>query len=65
VEAKFEFIEYKDKKRLASNEMKFFRRTAGCTHFDHKRNEHILECLKVEPAEEKTKNLHIKLAASC
>ena len=33
--------------------MKFFRRTAVCTPFDHKMNEEILEELKVEPVEEK------------
>ena len=33
--------------------MRFFRRFAGCPLFDHKRNEEILEELKVEPDEEK------------
>jgi hypothetical protein len=33
--------------------MKFFRRTAGYTLFDHKRNEKIWEQLKVEPVDEK------------
>jgi hypothetical protein len=33
--------------------MKFFRRTAGYNLFDQKRNEEILEELKVEPADEK------------
>jgi hypothetical protein len=33
--------------------MKFFRRTAGTPFFDHKRNEVILEELKVEPVDEK------------
>jgi hypothetical protein len=37
----------KKKNRLTSNEMKFFRRAAGYTLFDHKRNEEILEELKV------------------
>jgi hypothetical protein len=32
--------------------MKFFRRIAGYTLFDHKRNEDILEELKLEPAGE-------------
>jgi hypothetical protein len=31
----------------------FFRRTAGYTLFDHKRNEEILEELKVEPVDQK------------
>jgi hypothetical protein len=31
----------KDKKRLTSTEMKFFRKTAGCNLFDHKWNEEI------------------------
>jgi len=33
--------------------MKFFRRTAGYTLYDHKRNEEILEELKVEPVDKK------------
>jgi hypothetical protein len=33
--------------------VKFFRRTAGYALFDHKRNEEILEELKVEPVDEK------------
>jgi hypothetical protein len=42
----------KDKIRLKSIEIKFFR-TAGYTLFDHKRNEEISEGLKVEPVDEK------------
>jgi hypothetical protein len=37
----------KDKKRLVSIEMKFFKRTAVYTLFNHKQNEEILEELKV------------------
>jgi len=33
--------------------MKFFRRTAGYTLFDHKSNEEILEELKAEPVDKK------------
>jgi hypothetical protein len=33
--------------------MKIFRRTVGYTPFDHKRNEEILEALKIEPVGEK------------
>jgi len=33
--------------------MKFFRRTAGYTLFEHKKNEEILKELKVVPADEK------------
>jgi hypothetical protein len=40
-------------KRLASIEIKFFRRTARYTFFDHKGNEEILEEFKVQPADEK------------
>jgi hypothetical protein len=43
----------KDKKRLTLIKIKFFRRTAGYTLFDHKRNEEILEELKVKPVDEK------------
>jgi len=31
--------------------------TAGYTHFDHKRNEHVLEELKAEPVHEETKKI--------
>jgi len=44
-------LRQKDKKRLTSIEMKFFRTTVN-TLFDHKRNEVILEELKVEPVDE-------------
>jgi hypothetical protein len=37
------------KKRLQAGEMKFTRKTAGLTLWDHKRNEEILKNLKVEP----------------
>ena len=43
----------KDKERLTSVEMKYFRRTAGYTLFDHKGNEEILEEMKIEPVDEK------------
>ena len=36
--------------------MKFLRRTAGYTLLDHKRNDEILEELKVQPAENKLRN---------
>jgi hypothetical protein len=45
-------VRQKDKKRLTSFQMKFFR-TAGHTLFDHRRNEEIVEELKVEPVDEK------------
>jgi hypothetical protein len=40
-------------KLLTYSEIKFFRRTNGCTIFDLKRNEEILEELKEEPVDEK------------
>jgi hypothetical protein len=42
-----------NKNRLTTIEMKFSRRTAGYTLFDHKRNGEILEQLKAEPVDEK------------
>jgi hypothetical protein len=45
-------LRQKDKKRLTSIEIKFFR-TAGYTLFDHKRIEEILEELKVKSVDEK------------
>jgi hypothetical protein len=45
--------------------VKFFRRTAGYTPFDHKRNEGILEEMKVEPVDEKIRGIQIKLAVTC
>jgi hypothetical protein len=41
--------------------MRFFRKTAGCTLFDHKRNEEILEDLKVEPSDEKLRRYKSKV----
>jgi hypothetical protein len=38
-----------DEKRLQAAEMKFMRKTAGFTLWDHKRNEEILKSLKAEP----------------
>jgi hypothetical protein len=40
-------------KKKTSTEMKFFRRTAGYTLFDHQRNEEVLEEMKVKPVDEK------------
>jgi hypothetical protein len=39
-------------KKLATMEIKFFRRRAGYILYNHKSNEEILEELKVEPDEE-------------
>jgi hypothetical protein len=41
------------KKKLTSIEIKVFLRTAGDTPVDNKRNEEILEELKVAPVDEK------------
>jgi hypothetical protein len=38
---------------LTSIEIKFFKRTAGYTLFDHKRNKNVLQEMKVEPDSEK------------
>ena len=38
---------------MTSVEMEFVIRTAKYKHFDHERNEEILEYLKVEPADDK------------
>jgi hypothetical protein len=38
-----------DEKRLQASEMKFMRRSAGCTLLDHKRREYILKELQIEP----------------
>jgi hypothetical protein len=55
----------KDKKRLISVEIKFFRRREGYILFDHERNEEILEELKVEPVDEKLKKkIQIKLTTT-
>jgi hypothetical protein len=42
-----------DKNRLRTAEMKYLRRTAGYTLFNHKRSEEILEELHVTPLEDK------------
>jgi hypothetical protein len=39
-------------KQLTITELKFFRRTAVCTLFERKRNEEVLEELKVEPVDQ-------------
>jgi hypothetical protein len=46
-------LRQKDKNRLTSIEMKFCRRTAGCTLVDQKRNEENLDEFKAEPVDEK------------
>jgi hypothetical protein len=38
-----------DEKRLQAAEMKFMRKTADLTLWDHKMNEEVLNNLKVEP----------------
>ena len=50
MKAKFEPLEKKNDKlkQLTTIEPRFFRRTAVCTPFDHKRNEDVVEELKVE-----------------
>lgn len=42
-------IRRKDESRVTSNEMRFMRRTAGYTKWDHKRNEEIMDELGLEP----------------
>ncbi|KAJ4445485.1 hypothetical protein ANN_07293 [Periplaneta americana] len=39
----------KDESRITANEMKFMRYTAGYTKWDHKRNEDVMEELRLEP----------------
>jgi hypothetical protein len=50
-------MEKDKKKKLTSVEMKFFRRRAGCTLFEHNRNEEIFEKLEVELVEDKLRRL--------
>jgi len=47
--------------KKTSTEMKFFRRTAGYTPFDHQRNEEILEEMKVKPTDEKLRRYTQKI----
>jgi hypothetical protein len=58
-------LRQKNKKQLTSVEMEFFGRTAGYTLLDCKRNEEILEELKVEPADETLRSYKTKLATTC
>jgi hypothetical protein len=44
--------------------MNFFKSTAACTLFGHKRNEDVLEEMKVEPVELKLRRPKIKLATT-
>jgi len=43
----------RDIRRLKTTEMEFMRRTAGYSLLDHRKNENILEELKVDPIENK------------
>jgi hypothetical protein len=52
MEAKFDDLSQKGKKRMISIEIQFFRRTAECTFWPQKECK-ILEELKVEPVDEK------------
>jgi len=54
----------KDKKRLASIKMEFFRKILGYTLFDHRRKEGILKGMEVE-RNVKLRTIHIKLATTC
>ena len=55
----------KDKKKTDINQDEIlFRRTAVCTLFDHKRNEEVLEELKVEPVDLLLRRHKIKLATT-
>ena len=45
--------------------MEFFGSTAGCSLFDHKKTENILDEMKVDPVDEKLKKVKIKLATIC
>jgi hypothetical protein len=51
----------KDENHLTTVQMKFYRRTAGYTCFDHKWNKFVLKELKVDPFDEKQR-IQIKLA---
>jgi hypothetical protein len=46
-------------------DMKFFRRTERYTLLEHKRNEEILEELKVEPVDEKLRRYKSELVTKC
>jgi hypothetical protein len=47
-------IRKSDRTRITANEMKFLRRTAGCTKLDKKRNTDILQELKINSVLEHT-----------
>jgi hypothetical protein len=49
-----------DERSLQAAEMKFMRKTAGFTLWDHKRNEEILKYLKVEPVSKFIQNYWAK-----
>jgi hypothetical protein len=46
-------LNQRDIRRLKAAEMKFMRRTAGYSLLDHRRNEDILEELRVDPVKKK------------
>ena len=45
----YKIIRKKYISRITANEMKFMRYTAGCTKWDHKRNEDVMKELQLEP----------------
>jgi hypothetical protein len=54
-----------DERRLISAEMHFLRRTAGYTHWDHKRNENILTELQISQIREFIYQYRKKLERAC
>jgi hypothetical protein len=54
-----------DDRRLISAEMRFLRRTAGYTHWDHKRNKDILTELQMSQITEFIYLFHLLALQSC
>jgi hypothetical protein len=54
-----------DERRLISTEMRFLRRTAGYTSWDHKRNEDILTELQMSQITEYIYQYRKKLERAC
>jgi hypothetical protein len=53
-------LEEQDKSRITAAEMKFMMKTAKYTWQDHKRNQDIIEELKIQPVMEKLNNFKNK-----
>jgi hypothetical protein len=58
-------VEVRDARRISAAEMKYVRRTAGCTWTDYKTNTQIPKELKITPILDKFTGIKEKLNTTC